>query len=95
MDGRVIGHYKILEKIGAGAMGEVFRARDERLGREVALKQIKTAYADLSESRARFVREAEITGGPEHPGVVPVYGLATTGQNDDDKAEFCRRRPNR
>ena len=43
----------------------------------MALKEIQIAYADHAESRARFLQEAEVTGGLEHPGIVPVYGLAT------------------
>jgi tetratricopeptide (TPR) repeat protein/tRNA A-37 threonylcarbamoyl transferase component Bud32 len=58
-----------------GGLGEVFVALDEKLRREVALKEILGGFADHPESRARFVREAEITGNLEHPGVVPVYGL--------------------
>ena len=52
-------------------------AVDTLLHREVALKQILDAHADDAVSRRRFVAEAEITGGLEHPGVVPVYGLGT------------------
>jgi serine/threonine-protein kinase len=55
----------------------VFVARDEELGREVALKEIQERYADDPHSRARFLLEAEVTGRLEHPGVVPVYGLGT------------------
>jgi serine/threonine-protein kinase len=58
-----------------GGLGEVFVALDSELDREVALKQILEQYADNPESRQRFVLEAEITGGLEHPGIVPVYGL--------------------
>jgi serine/threonine protein kinase len=58
-----------------GGLGEVFAAFDEELHREVALKCIQDHHADDPSSRARFVQEAEITGGLEHPGVVPVYGL--------------------
>ena len=54
-------------------------AHDGELNREVALKEIKGSYADHMESRARFTLEAEITGGLEHPGIVPVYGLGTYG----------------
>ena len=52
-------------------------AQDEELHREVALKEIRPEYADDPDSRARFTLEAEITGGLEHPGIVPIYGLGT------------------
>jgi serine/threonine protein kinase len=55
----------------------VFVALDAELNREVALKQILDRHADDSTSRARFLLEAEITGGLEHPGVVPIYGLGS------------------
>jgi serine/threonine protein kinase len=54
-------------------------ALDTELHREVALKQILDDHADDPLSRLRFLLEAEITGGPEHPGIVPVYGLGTYG----------------
>src|SRR6201999_4111767 len=54
---------------------EIFVARDDELGREVALKEIRESHADDPASRARFLLEAEITGAMEHPGIVPVYGL--------------------
>src|SRR4029079_4128342 len=58
-----------------GGLGKVSIALDEELNREVALKEIKLDCADDDHSRARFLLEAEVTGGLEHPGVVPVYGL--------------------
>jgi tetratricopeptide (TPR) repeat protein/tRNA A-37 threonylcarbamoyl transferase component Bud32 len=69
--------YRILRPHARGGLGEVFVARDEELGREVALKEIQLQHADDPNSRGRFVREAEVTGGLEHPGVVAVYGLGT------------------
>ena len=54
-------------------------ALDAELNREVALKQILDRHADDPTSRARFLLEAEITGGLEHPGIVPVYGLGSYG----------------
>jgi WD40 repeat protein/serine/threonine protein kinase len=67
--------YQILRWHARGGLGEVFVARDEELDRKVALKQIQEAFADLPESRTRFMLEAKITAGLEHPGIVPVYGL--------------------
>ena len=61
-----------------GGLGEVFVAEDQELHREVALKEIKREHAQR-DSRSRFLLEAEITGGLEHPGIVPVYGLGTYG----------------
>jgi serine/threonine-protein kinase len=67
--------YRILCPHARGGLDEVFVARDEELHREVALKEIQGRHADHADSRARFVREAEVTSGLEHPGIVPVYGL--------------------
>ena len=67
--------FHILRPHARGGLGEVFVAMDGELHREVALKQILEKHADDPVSRQRFVAEAEITGGLEHPGVVPVYGL--------------------
>ncbi|HVC95937.1 MAG TPA: protein kinase [Pirellulales bacterium] len=67
--------FRILRPHARGGLGEVYVAQDEGLHREVALKEIQERYADNTESRSRFLLEAEITGGLEHPGIVPVYGL--------------------
>src|SRR5262249_8962718 len=67
--------YRILRPHARGGLGQVYLARDEQLRRVVALKEIQSPQADRADSRARFVREAEITGGLEHPGIVPVYEL--------------------
>jgi serine/threonine-protein kinase len=69
--------FRILRPHARGGLGEVFVAQDNELPREVALKQIQSHHAHDDMSRERFVREAEITGGLEHPGIVPVYGLGT------------------
>ena len=67
--------FRVLRPHARGGLGAVFVALDEELHREVALKQILDQHADDPTSRARFLLEAEITGGLEHPGIVPVYGL--------------------
>ncbi len=72
------GHrFRIVRPHAKGGLGAVFVALDAELHREVALKQIHDSHADDPDSRHRFVMEAEITGGLEHPGIVPVYGLGT------------------
>lgn len=67
--------YRIVAFHAEGGLGCVFRAHDEELHREVALKEIRPTYADNAEIRARFVSEAEITGRLQHPGIAPVYGM--------------------
>ncbi len=69
--------FRILRPHARGGLGAVFVALDEELHREVALKQMLEKHADDPVSRARFVLEAEVTGGLEHPGIVPVYGMGT------------------
>ncbi len=69
--------FRVLRPHARGGLGAVFVALDGELNREVALKQILDHHADDPTSRQRFLIEAEITGGLEHPGIVPVYGLGT------------------
>jgi eukaryotic-like serine/threonine-protein kinase len=80
--------YRILRPHAKGGLGEVFVAEDTELHREVALKEIQKQHADKDASRGRFVLEAEITGGLEHPGIVPVYGLGTY---DDGRPYYAMR----
>jgi serine/threonine protein kinase len=70
--------FRIVRPHARGGLGEVFLARDTELNRDVALKEIQDRYADDPRYRSRFEYEAEITGGLEHPGIVPVYGLGHT-----------------
>jgi serine/threonine-protein kinase len=70
-----VSRYHILRPHARGGLGEVFVAHDEELHREVALKEIQLKHAHHSESRTRFLLEAELTGQLEHPCIVPVYGL--------------------
>ncbi|MEX2139558.1 MAG: tetratricopeptide repeat protein [Pirellulales bacterium] len=69
------GRFRILRPHARGGLGVVHVALDTELNREVALKEIQARHADHLQNRARFTLEAEITGGLEHPGIVPVYGL--------------------
>jgi tetratricopeptide (TPR) repeat protein/tRNA A-37 threonylcarbamoyl transferase component Bud32 len=69
--------FRVLRPHARGGLGTVFVALDTELHREVALKEISESHADDPVSRARFLLEAEVTGGLEHPGIVPVYGLGS------------------
>src|SRR6516225_2748987 len=71
--------FRVLRPHARGGLGAVFVALDTELHREVALKQIIESHADDPTSRQRFLLEAEVTGGLEHPGIVPVYGLRNYG----------------
>lgn len=70
---QVLGPYRLLEQLGAGGMGVVYRARDERLGREVALKLLQPGLSSRSATRARFEREAQALASLSHPNLVTLY----------------------
>src|SRR5436309_15980439 len=70
-----LGHYKILDRIGAGGMGEVYRARDTRLGRTVALKVLAPAVANDAGRRDRFLLEARATAALSHPNIAALYEI--------------------
>jgi TolB-like protein/tetratricopeptide (TPR) repeat protein len=75
--GRTLGHYRIVDKIGAGGMGEVFRAHDERLDRDVAIKVLPDEFAADPERLNRFEREAKALAALNHPNIAMVFGLET------------------
>ena len=73
--GRQLGPYLIESQLGAGGMGEVFRARDTTLGREVAIKVLPAVYSSDPERRSRFEREARVLATLNHPHIGAIYGL--------------------
>jgi tRNA A-37 threonylcarbamoyl transferase component Bud32 len=75
---RIDGRYRIVGLLGAGGMGVVYRARDERLGRHVALKTLPASRVGDERARARLVREAKSAAGIEHPGIAQVYDVGET-----------------
>src|SRR6202051_183080 len=77
--GTKLGPYEILSAIGAGGMGEVYKARDTRLDRIVAIKVLPTHLADRSELRERFEREARTIASLNHPGICTLHDI---GQQD-------------
>ena len=84
--GSRLGPYEITAPIGAGGMGEVFRARDTKLNRDVAIKVLPAAFADDPERLARFTREAQTLASLNHPNIAAIYGIeeiASSASSDD------------
>ena len=75
--GRTLGHYRIVEKIGEGGMGEVYRAHDERLGRDVAVKVLPESVAQDEERLARFEREAKAVAALSHSNILEIFDFDT------------------
>ena len=78
-NGTKLGPYEILSLLGAGGMGEVFRAKDTSLGREAAIKILPASVASNSERLQRFEREAKTVAALNHPNIVTVYGIHNEG----------------
>jgi len=73
--GSTLANYHITAELGAGGMGEVWRAEDTKLGREVALKVLPDEFATNPERMARFEREAKVLASLNHPNIATLYGL--------------------
>ena len=82
MIGRTLGHYRLVECLGRGGMGEVWRARDDRLDRDVAVKVLPVAVSDDEEARGRFEREAKAAAALNHPNICVVYDVGRDGGVD-------------
>jgi len=79
MIGKRIGHYEVTAKLGEGGMGEVWRATDSKLGREVALKLLPEAFTEDEERLARFEREAKVLASLNHPNIAAIHGVEESG----------------
>ena len=77
--GTKLGPYEVVGALGSGGMGEVYRARDTRLKRDVALKVLPEAFAKDAERMARFQREAQVLASLNHPNIAAIYGLEESG----------------
>ena len=77
--GARLGPYEILDAIGAGGMGDVYKARDPRLNRVVAIKVLPGAVTDDPERRERFEREAQAIAALNHPNIVTIYSVEDVG----------------
>ena len=73
--GSTLGPYEIVSMLGAGGMGEVYRAKDTKLGRDVALKILPASFTDDPERVARFRREAQVLASLNHPHIAQIQGL--------------------
>ena len=86
--GTVLGPYQIVAELGAGGMGEVYRARDTRLGRDVALKVLRSGTIRNADSRRRFAHEANAAGALNHPNIVAVFDVNLEGETPYIVAEL-------
>ncbi len=75
--GSRVGHYEIVAPLGAGGMGEVYRARDPRIARDVAVKILPPAFAENADRLRRFELEARATGAVNHPNLLTVFDVGT------------------
>ncbi len=79
MIGKTLGQYEIVEMLGKGGMGEVYRAHDSKLDRDVAIKLLPPHLTGDPERLARFEREAKVLASLNHPNIGAIYGLETSG----------------
>ena len=80
MVGKTISHYQIVKKLGEGGMGIVYQARDTRLDRFVAIKVLSARTATDLERKLRFVQEAKSASALNHPNIITVYDIDTSGE---------------
>jgi serine/threonine protein kinase len=78
MNGQTISHYRVLEKLGEGGMGEVYRAEDLRLGRPVALKFLHRHLASSEVEQHRFTNEAKAVSALDHPNICTIFDIDET-----------------
>lgn len=90
MVGTTISHYEVLEKLGEGGMGLVFKARDLQLGRFVAIKVLIAGSGESASHRARFIQEARAASSLNHPNIITIHDIVTLPENECIVMEFVR-----
>src|SRR5665213_234501 len=90
MVGTTISHYEVLEKLGEGGMGMVYKARDTQLGRFVAIKVLIPAAGESSDRRARFLQEARAASSLNHPNIITIHDIVAVESGDCIVMEFVR-----
>jgi serine/threonine protein kinase len=93
MIGQMLGHYRILEKIGSGGMGEVYLAHDEKLGREVALKVLPAQLLADDSARRLLIREARTASALNHPNICTIHDVGETEGRNYIVMEYVKGRP--
>ena len=88
MIGRKISHYQVLEKLGSGGMGEIYKAQDARLNRMVAIKVLSRRAAGDEERRRRFIKEAQAASSLNHPNIITIYDILSDGESEYMVMEF-------
>ena len=79
MMGKTLGNFQITSELGKGGMGEVYLAKDRKLGREVAIKLLPEEFAKDADRVARFQREAKLLASLNHPNIAAIHGLEESG----------------
>src|SRR4051794_4000524 len=90
MIGTTISHYEILEKLGEGGMGAVYKARDTQLGRQVAIKVLISSSVGSSDMQARFLQEARAASSLNHPNIITIHDILALGGADSIVMELVR-----
>jgi len=80
--GRTISHYQVIEKLGTGGMGDIYKAQDARLHRMVAIKALTNASAGDTDRRRRFIQEAQAASGLNHPNIITIYDIVSEGDSE-------------
>ena len=88
MLGKTISHYEVVEKLGAGGMGDIYKALDPRLNRSVAIKVLSTANSGDPERRRRFIQEAQAASGLNHPNIITIYDIVSQEDTEFMVMEF-------